>query len=117
MQVETEVPRLRLLPTDLRQTQVLGSDTLHTVVITVARILVVDQTFGKRGITIDTPARTERKHVHILAEGFEEGFIRDVPTSGNTGEEAPLVTRTELCHTFCTERKVEHIFRTEGIVY
>ena len=117
MQVETEVPRLRLLPTDLRQTQVLRSNTLHTIVITVARILVVDEPFAKPSITVDTPARAERKHVHILAERLEESFIGDVPTSGNTGEEAPLVARTEFRHTFCTEREVEHIFRTKSIVY
>ena len=117
MQVETEVPRLRLLPTDLRQTKILRCDTLHTVVVTVARVLIVDQSFSKPCITVDTPARTERKHVHILAEGFEEGFIGDVPTSGNTGEEAPLVTRTDFRHTFCAERKVKHVLRTIGIVY
>ena len=117
MQVKTKVPRLRLLPTDLRQTQVFRSDTLHAVVITVARILVVDEPFGKRSITVDTPARAERKHVHIFAERLEESFIRDIPTSRNTGEEAPLVTRTELRHTFGTKRKVKHVLRTESIVH
>ena len=90
---------------------------MHTIVITVARILVVDEPFAKPSITVDTPTRAERKHVHILAERLEESFIGDVPTSGNTGEESPLVARTELRHTFCTEREVKHVLRTEGIVH
>lgn len=96
MKVETHVPGFGLLPLDLRKTEVGRTDGRYPVIGVKSGILVVNQAFSKTAVTGNTPARTEGEHAHHFLQRLEEGFVADIPASGHTGEETPLVAGTEL---------------------
>ena len=115
-EVGTDVPRAGLLPLDFGESEVFGGNTCHAVVVAVAAVLVVDDTFAEPCVTVDTPSRTDGEHADNGAEGFEELFVGDVPTSGDTGEYAPLVSGSELRHTVGAHGGVDAILRAEAVV-
>ena len=118
VQVNTDVPRARLFPADFGQLQVGWAHNLRTIISSaVATVLVVHQTFAVRLVTIDTPTGCQCQHADHFLQRFKETFIGDVPTTGDTGEEAPLVAGTELGATVSTEREVKDILGTERIVH
>ena len=115
-EVGTDVPRAGLLPLDFGESEVFGGNTCHAVVVAVAAVLVVDDAFAEPCVTVDTPSRTDGEHADNGAERFEELFVGDVPTSGDTGEYAPLVSGSELRHTVGAHGGVDAILRSEAVV-
>ena len=116
VQVSTDVPRARLFPLNLGEAEVFRSDTCYTVVVTVAAIFIIDESFAEPSVTIDTPTRTNGEHADNGAERLEELFVGDIPTTGDTGEYTPLATGTELRHTVGTNGEIDAVLRAEAVV-
>ena len=117
VQVHTDVPGLEFFPTNLCQFEVGRNHNLLTGVLGSVRIIfIVHQTFAAGSVTVDTPTGCERQHADNLLERLEEFFITDVPTTGDTGEEAPFLTGTEAGATVGTECEVKDVLRTKCVV-
>ena len=115
-EVNTNVPFFRALPLNSRESEVVGYDGLSTIVRTIGTILIIYKAFGEVSTTVSTPTRTEGQHAYDLLEGLKELLIADVPTCGNTGEEAPFVTATELGATIGTKSGIKRVLGTDRIV-
>ena len=117
VQLNADVPRLSLFPLNLRKAQVLRNDYLRAIVKrAVAGKLIIDKSFCIGRVTRDTPSRRYSEHAYHLLQRFEEFFIANIPTAGNTGEDTPLATRTETRATVGADSQVKYILRAKGIV-
>ena len=117
-QLEAQVPGFQFFPRNLGQLQVRRIHDLSSIIVGAVRtVLIIHQAFGTGRITRHTPTGRKTQHVDNFVEGLEEFLIADVPTTRYTGEDTPLLTRTETRATIGTERQGDGIFRIVRIVH